>query len=166
MKKFMFFAVLLLVFGFSIKTFANPVEDTGGGDAIPVNYDASDDIANGDLPIDDTDSGSDTTNATAKITSDNFDNITSDNYVPNVSTESFFAKIHSKLFEVDNFFQKAVAIILIGIIIACLVKIVIAVFSKKNFGNALLALLICALCFFADIHIMDILGAFTSWLHN
>ena len=89
---------------------------------------------------------------------------TADELVPNVSMEGFFTKIYNKVFVAVTGVQKIIAIILALFFCFSAVMVIVSCFGQKSkVPWYLLSLLICALCFVADIYAIPILNAFTNW---
>lgn len=87
--------------------------------------------------------------------------------LPEASLEGFFEKIYNKMFTGVTMLQKIIALVLALFFVFSVVMVVVSCLGQKSkVPWYLLSMLICALCFVADIYALPILNAFTNWFTN
>lgn len=170
MKRLMIFVFLMIAGIFTKQTvYAGQIVDTGGGNISEITTEST---KVEEIKIEDTTEATTSDSAGEGILltgnmEDGFSQMNNDDFIPNVSPETFFNKIYKKLFVLDTAAQNIVAFICAFFFILSLCWLCLAAFGKKGaVGPAIAAMLICAICFVCDLYAMQILGAFTNFLAN
>ena len=102
------------------------------------------------------------------ITISNGESLTDpDAIYPKVDAENFFQRTYRKLLEGTNFYQRVIAILLVVCFVTCAFMTVVSLVGQK--GRVIyfvIGMLICAICFVADLYAIPIMNAFNAWFNS